>query len=104
MYAVIEDGGKQYKVSEGDELLIERRPDRGDAKEITFDRVLLIGTDGGPKIGAPLISGASVTALVLAELKTRKVVGMKHRRRKGFRKKWGHRQKMLRVKIASIRG
>lgn len=105
VYAIFEDGGKQYKVTEGDALLLERKPDMAaDTKQLTFDKVLLIGGGDKPRIGAPYVSGASVTVDVLGEMKTKKVIGMKHRRRKGFKKKWGHRQTVLKVRITGIAG
>lgn len=102
MYAIFEDGGKQYKVGQGDRLLVERRADRGDSREIRFEKVLFIGGEGQPRIGTPYVDGAAVTGTVVREMKTRKVVGIKHRRRKGFKKKWGHRQQMLEVTIGTL--
>ena len=103
VYAIFEDGGKQYKVTEGDALLLERKPDMAEGTaQLTFDKVLLVGGGDKPRVGTPYVGGATVTADVVGELKMKKVVGMKHRRRKGFKKKWGHRQIMLKVKIASI--
>ena len=102
VYAIFEDGGKQYKVSQGDNLLIELQDVPEGRDEITFDKVLMVGEGEGAKIGAPWVSGASVTAKVLEALKTDKVIGIKFRRRKGYKKKWGHRQNMLKVQIASI--
>lgn len=104
MYAIFEDGGKQYKVSAGDALLVERRELADGAKQVTFDKVLMLGEGEKARIGAPFLNGASVTADVVEELKTPKVVGVKFSRRKGYKKKWGHRQQMLKVKIASING
>jgi large subunit ribosomal protein L21 len=102
VYAVFEDGGKQYKVSEGDALLIERRDlDQGQA-EITFDKVLMVGEGQDARIGTPWVKGASVTAKVTEELKTPKVVGVKFKRRKGYMKRFGHRQQMLKVAIEKI--
>lgn len=102
MYAIIEDGGKQYKVSQGDALLIERRELPEGSSELKFDKVLMVGEGTGARIGTPWVDGASVTAKVLAELKTAKVVGIKFRRRKGYMKKFGHRQQMLKVEITGI--
>lgn len=104
MYAVFEDGGKQYKVSEGDMLLVERRDVPEGQSEIRFDRVLLVGEGEKARVGTPLVAGASVSARVVDELKTAKVTGIKFNRRKGYRKKWGHRQRMLRVEISRIEG
>ena len=102
MYAIFEDGGKQYKVSEGDALLIERRDLAEDQTEIVFDQVLMLGEGAAARIGTPWIDGATITAKVAGELKMPKVVGVKKRRRKGYVKHWGHRQKMLKVQISAI--
>lgn len=104
MYAIIEDGGKQYKVSQGDALLIETRELPEGQKEIAFDKVLMLGVGESAKIGAPYVAGAKVTALVTQALKAPRVIGIKFNRRKGYRKKWGHRQPLLRVQITGIQG
>lgn len=104
MYAIFEDGGKQYKVSEGDLLLIERRDLPEGTKDITFDRVLMVGQGADAKIGTPWVEGATIKAELQQELQMPKVVGVHFRRRKGFKKKFGHRQTMLRVKISGIQG
>jgi large subunit ribosomal protein L21 len=104
VYAIFEDGGKQYKVSEGDKLLIELKDLPENQTEITFDKVLMVGEGPDAKIGTPWVEGAHVTATVEEALKMPKVIGIKHRRRKGFVKKWGHRQKMLKVAISAIHG
>lgn len=101
MYAIIEDGGRQYKVTSGDTIRIERSSAQ-DQKSITFDRVLLVGGEGQPRIGMPTVGGATVIADVLREVKGPKIDIQKHRRRKGYHKKIGHRQKQVEVKIASI--
>lgn len=102
MYAVIEDGGKQYKVSEGDVLLLERKDLDDGQTELTLDQVLLVGAEAQTQIGTPLVEGASVTATVLQELKTPKVTGVKFKRRKGYIRMFGHRQRMLKVRIDKI--
>ena len=102
MYAIFEDGGKQYKVSQGDKLLVERKDLAEDQSEVTFDRVLMIGEGESARIGTPWVDGASVRAKVVNELKLPKVVGIKYRRRKGYMKKWGHRQRALLVEIDAI--
>jgi len=101
MYAIIEDGGRQHKVTSGDHLLIDREI-TDDVKTVTFDRVLLVGGEGDAKIGAPLVAGATVTADVLGPEKGKKVFTVKYRRRKGYHKKIGHRQKYTAVKITGI--
>ena len=102
MYAIVEDGGKQYKVSEGDTLLLERRDLDEGQKQITLDQVLMVGEGADAKIGAPTVAGASVTAAVVDELKTPKITGIKFKRRKGYMRKFGHRQQMLKVHIDKI--
>ena len=101
MYAIIDQNGKQYKVSSGDRIKIDTPVD-ADTKTITFDRVLLVGGEGEAKIGAPVLSGATVTADVIGEVKGKKVLTQKYARRKGFSKKIGHRQHYTEVKITAI--
>jgi len=101
MYAIIDEAGKQFKVTSGDTILIDRTGSP-DEKTITFDRVLMVGGEGQPKVGAPLVEGASVTADVIGPQKGKKVDIIKYRRRKGYHKNIGHRQKYLRVKITGI--
>jgi large subunit ribosomal protein L21 len=102
VYAIFEDGGKQYKVSTGDKLLVERRDLPEDQQEITFDRVLMVGEGADAQIGTPWVDGATVTAKVVEEMKMPKVEGIKFKRRKGHSKRWGHRQRMLRLEIGAI--
>lgn len=101
MYAIVEEGGKQYKVTSGETIQIDRTVGE-DEKSITFPRVLLVGGDGPAKIGAPLVAGATVTAEVLGEVQSKKVRGVKYKRRKGYRKTLGHRQGYTSVKITAI--
>src|SRR4051812_47972291 len=101
MYAIIEEGGRQYKVTSGDTILIDREVEEG-ATSLKFDRVLLVAGEGQPKVGVPLVSGATVTADVVGEEKGPKLIIYKYKRRKGYHKKQGHRQKNLRVKITGI--
>ena len=103
MYAVIKTGGKQYRVKAGEILLVERLPvDQGGH---VFSDVLLVsnGTDS-VRVGAPLVAGATVSATVLGEQKARKVIVFKKKRRKGYRRKNGHRQIHARVRIDAING
>lgn len=102
MYAIFEDGGKQYKVSPGDMLLIELKDLPEGRQEVTFDRVLMVGEGAEARIGTPWVAGATVSAKVVEELKTAKVRGVKFARRKGLYKRWGHRQSMLKVQIDAI--
>ena len=100
MYAVIETGGKQYQVKEGDTIFIEKLDAEG---EITFDKVVMVGGDGSVKVGAPYVEGASVKATVLADdVRADKVLVFKKIRRKGFQKCNGHRQKLTKIQIADI--
>ena len=100
MYAIIEEGGRQYKVTSGDTILIDR--EAGDEKSIKFDRVLLVAGEGEPKVGLPTVANATVSADVVGEEKGDKITIQKYKRRKGYHKKIGHRQQQLRVKITGI--
>ncbi|MBS0276266.1 MAG: 50S ribosomal protein L21 [Proteobacteria bacterium] len=100
MFAVIRTGGKQYKVAKDDVIAIERLDGDAGAK-ITFGEVLMLGGDS-PKHGAPLVSGASVSAEVVEQGKGEKVVAFKKRRRKNTHRKRGHRQHFTKVKITAI--
>ena len=102
MYAIIEEGGRQYKVTSGDTILIDRDAPSGDEKSIKFDRVLLVAGEGEPKIGVPTVANATVSADVVGEEKGDKITIQKYKRRKGYHKKIGHRQRYLRVKITGI--
>ena len=105
MHAIIEDSGTQIRVASGDVLDIDLRDLGGEpaGKTITFDRVLLLGDDGGTaEIGTPYVEGATVTAEVLNEVRGDKIDVIKFKRRKGHRVKRGHRQRYLRVAIKDI--
>ena len=99
-YAVIATCGKQYKLSEGDVIKVEKLG-VADGETVTFDKVLLV-SDGETVIGNPTIAGASVTASVVCEGKDKKVVVYKYKRKTGYHKKNGHRQLFTKVKIESI--
>jgi large subunit ribosomal protein L21 len=101
MYAIIEDGGRQHKVTSGDLLNIDRQVGPDD-KTVTFDRVLLVGGEGEPRIGVPLVAGATVTADVIGPVKGPKVRTVKYKRRKGYHKTIGHRQKYVSVRVTAI--
>ena len=101
MYAIISDGNRQYKVEEGQELVIDYR-DVPAGEKIKFDRVLAVGGDGDAKLGSPLVKGASVAAEVLGPEKGEKLVIQKLRRRKNFRRKTGERHIFTRVRIGKI--
>jgi len=101
MYAIISEGGRQFKVEEGQELDIDYRDlIAGDA--VTFDRVLAYRNDEEFKVGTPVVKGAKVTAEVLSVTQGPKLVVQKARRRKNYRRKTGHRQLYTRVKINKI--
>ena len=102
MYAIIEDSGTQIKVSEGDVIKVATREIPAESLSVTFDRVLMVGGEGAErKIGQPMVAGAKVTADILAE-DSEKYTIMKFKRRKTYRRKKGHRQHFLRVKVTSI--
>jgi len=101
IYAIIEDGGRQYRVEEGAELDIDlREVSAGD--RITFDRVLLVRNDDSVVVGQPLVAGSSVEAEVVSVVPGPKLVIQKFRRRKNYRRRTGHRQLYTRVKISKI--
>ena len=103
MYAVIETGGKQYKVSEGDVIYVEKLDVEAGA-DIAFDKVLLIGEGSDVKVGAPVVDGVSVTGKVIKNDKAKKVVVYKYKPKKGYHKKQGHRQPYTKVEITKING
>ena len=99
MYAIIKTGGKQYRVSEGQTLRVEKLSAED---KVSFDQVLLVGGDDGVKVGKPVVEGASVDADVVREGRGKKVIIFKKKRRKGYHKKQGHRQAFTEVKITQI--
>ena len=101
MYAIIETGGKQYRVSEGDILKVEKL-DTADKKTVTFDNVVLISKDDKVACGNPCIAKATVTADVLKTEKDKKILVFKKKMRKGFKRLRGHRQQYTSVKIKKI--
>ena len=103
MYAVFETGGKQYKVSEGDVIFVEKLGAEDDAS-VSFDKVLAVGAEGDLKIGAPYVSGASVSAKVLKNGKAKKVLVFKYKPKKGYRRRQGHRQPFTKIQIEKING
>lgn len=100
MYAVIRTGGKQYRVAAGDRIRVEKLP--GDVgATITFDEVLMLGGDK-VAVGTPLVSGAKVTAEIVAQDRAKKIIVWKFRRRKNYRRKNGHRQPYTELEIKGV--
>lgn len=103
MYAVFKTGGKQYRASQGDRLRVERiEAEVGD--EIEFDQILLVGEGADVKLGSPLIAGGKVAARVIDQGRTKKIEIIKFRRRKHYKRQYGHRQHYTEVEITSISG
>jgi large subunit ribosomal protein L21 len=103
MYAVIATGGKQYRVQPGETIKIEKLDGVSDKGAVTFDQVLLVADGSEVKVGAPTLKGVTVTGEVLvAKGKGEKLLIYKYRRRKGYRRKTGHRQLFTAVKITGI--
>ena len=100
MYAIIATGGKQYKVSEGDVIRVEKLGVAA-GETVTFDKVLLVN-DKEVVVGNPTVAGATVTASVVCEGKAKKVIVYKYKRKTGYHKKNGHRQMFTKVKIEKI--
>ncbi len=101
MYAVIETGGKQYRVSEGDILFVEKL-NAEENTDITFDKVIAVGKEDGAVIGTPTVEGASVSAKVVKNGKGKKVTVFTYRAKKGSKRKMGHRQPYSKVQIMNI--
>ena len=101
MYAIIETGGKQYKVEAGDVLFIEKLDVEADS-EVTFDKVIAVGAEDGIKVGAPYVDGATVTAKAIKNGKGKKVVVFTYKPKKNAKRKMGHRQPYTKVEIAAI--
>lgn len=101
MYAIIRTGGKQYRVSEGDVLNVEKL-NVEEGQEVVFDEVLTVVNDGDVKVGAPTVAGAKVTAKVAKQGKAEKVFVFKYRAKSNYRKRQGHRQPYTQVEITSI--
>jgi large subunit ribosomal protein L21 len=103
MFAVIETGGKQYRVTKGDVLDVELLPVEGEAgAKVSFDRVLMIFGEGGTRVGNPVIPGARVEAQVVESTRGPKVRIFKHKRRKGYKRRAGHRQDYHRIRVDEI--
>ena len=100
MYAVIVTGGKQYRVSEGDVIYIEKIDAQVDST-VSFD-VLLMGNDGDVKIGTPVVEGVKVEGKVVGQIRGEKIVVYKYKSKKNYRRKQGHRQPYTKVEITKI--
>ncbi len=101
MYAIVEIAGQQFKVAKDQKVYVHRLHEEEGAK-VSFDKVLLLDNEGAVTIGAPAIEGAEVTAKILSHLKGDKVIVFKKKRRKGYRKKNGHRQFLTEIQIEGI--
>ena len=101
MYAVIKTGGKQYRVSEGETLHVEKLAGKA-GDEIAFDEVLLVGSGEDVKVGRPHVAGAKVKAEIVGHGRGKKIIVFKMKRRKNYRRKQGHRQPYTRIKITGI--
>ncbi|MDO4727653.1 MAG: 50S ribosomal protein L21 [Bacteroidota bacterium] len=101
MYAIVEIAGQQFKVSKDQKVFVHRL-DAAEGDKVTFEKVLFLDNAGAITIGAPAIEGASVEAKVLKHLKGDKVIVFKKKRRKGYKKKNGHRQALTQVEIVSV--
>ncbi|MBE3555276.1 MAG: 50S ribosomal protein L21 [Thermicanus sp.] len=102
MYAIIETGGKQYRVQEGDVLFIEKLPVEV-GETVTFDKVLFLSKEDGVVAGTPYVAGATVTAKVEKQGKGKKIIVYKYKAKKNYRRKQGHRQPYTKVTIEAIR-
>jgi large subunit ribosomal protein L21 len=101
MYAVVEIAGKQYKVVPEQKVAIPTIAEK-EGTSLTIERVLLLGSDSGVKVGTPLVKGASVKATVLGPVRAEEVSVFKKKKRKGYRLRRGHRQKYTQIQITSI--
>ena len=104
MYAIIEDQGRQYTVTEGEILEVDLKKDSTEQESIVFERVLMVRDESETRVGTPTVPGAKVVATVLGEHKGPKIVVRKFKRRKNYRRKQGHRQKYTRIRIDAIEG
>ncbi|MEX0910403.1 MAG: 50S ribosomal protein L21 [Candidatus Paceibacterota bacterium] len=101
-FAVIKTGGKQYKVAEGDVLMIEKLPDLKEGSKVVFDDVLLVEDDGQTKVGEPVVKGAKVEADFIEEGKRKKLLVLRFKSKSNYKKVKGHRQPFTKIKIAKI--
>jgi len=101
MYAIIATGGKQYRVAEGDSLKVEKLPGEIGSK-ISLDQVLMLGGEAGYKVGQPRVEGVTVDAEIVDQDRAKKIIVFKFKRRKKYRRKYGHRQPYTELKINKI--
>ncbi len=101
MYAIVETGGKQYRIEEGSTVYIEKL-DVSEGEKVTLDQVLAVSKDGSLTVGEPYVAGASVEATVLENGKAEKIIVFKYKRKKDYRRKQGHRQPYTKIKIEAI--
>jgi large subunit ribosomal protein L21 len=101
MYAIIQTGGKQYRVQEGDVLTIEKL-DAAEGADVEFDQVLTVVKDGSVEIGKPVVAGAKVTGKVVAQGKAKKILVFKYKAKSNYRRRQGHRQPFTKVVIEKI--
>ncbi|QJW48532.1 50S ribosomal protein L21 [bacterium BFN5] len=101
MYAIIETGGKQYRVTEGDVVTVEKI-EANEGETVEFDRVLTVVKDGSVVLGKPVISGAKVTAKVMAQGKAKKILVFKYKAKSNYRRRQGHRQPFTKLVIEKI--
>jgi len=103
MYALVEIKGKQYKAEKGAVLKVDKF-DKEAGDKVEFDSVLLLSGEGDPKVGAPYVEGAKVTAVVKDNIKDKKIVVLKFKRRKGYKRTQGHRQNYTLLQVEDILG
>ncbi len=103
MYAIIETGGKQYRVQQGDTIFVEKLALEAD-QSIDFDALLIGGEDGSVTIGKPIVEGAKVSAKVIGQVKGEKIIIFKYKSKKTYRRKQGHRQPYTKLEITGITG
>lgn len=101
MYAVVKSGGKQHRVREGDLIRVEKLDGEVGAN-VTFDHVLMVAGDGDARIGTPVVEGASVEAEIVQQIKAKKVLVFKKKRRKNYRRMYGHRQPYTHLRVNKI--
>ena len=101
MYAVVETGGKQYRVSKGDIIRVEKL-DVEVGSVVTFDKIFLVVKEGAITVGRPMVEGATVSAKVLAQDKAKKIEGFKYKAKKNYRRRWGHRQPFTKLQVEAI--